>query len=125
MTENPIAGRVATWALLGTSPLLADRPTAQWEGGVYASNLSEWQREALKQIYKIKTLPRDWDNEGGLPPNEAVVNTAISLLCALPFEDLPIPFVVPTSSGGLQFEWSIGQRVVELGIRLDCSLEYL
>lgn len=100
-------------------------PSSQWVGGSSVLFLNDWQIEALKGVYKARALPSNWDNEGGEPPSEQVVHFAKAIITFLPFEDLQIPFVVPTSCGGIQFEWSEGQRELELEILPDCSLEFL
>jgi len=98
---------------------------SEWVGGSSALYLNDWQIAALKGVYKVRALRSNWDNEGGEPPSRQIVNFAKTLIASLPYEDLQIPFVVPTSCGGIQFEWSEGQKELELEILPDCSLEFL
>jgi len=41
------------------------------------------------------------------------------------FEDLPIPFVAPVSGGGIQLDWSVAGRELELHIMPDGSIQFL
>lgn len=100
-------------------------PSSQWVGGSSVLYLNDWQIAAMKGIYKVQALEPNWDNEGGEPPSQEVVSFAKAIITSLPFEDLQISSVFPTPCGGIQFEWSEGQKELELEILPDCSLEFL
>lgn len=97
----------------------------QWAGGVSSFGLNDWQTQALKGLFRLKRLPENWDGEGSLPPNTLAIDSAFELLVSLPFEDLPVPFVSPTSIGGVQFEWAQNGRELEVEILPDGLMEFL
>lgn len=100
-------------------------PISPWAGGSSVLYLSDWQTAALKGVYKVRGLSPNWDNEGGTPPSDRLIDFAAIVVTSLFLEDLPIPFVVPTPRGGLQFEWNEGRRELDVEILPDCSLEFL
>lgn len=97
----------------------------QWVDGVSSFGLNEWQTQALKGLFRVKRLCENWDGEGSLPPGTLAVESASELLVSLPFEDLPVPFVSPTSIGGVQFEWAQNGRELEVEILPDGLMEFL
>jgi hypothetical protein len=97
----------------------------QWVGGISSFGLNDWQTQALKGLFRLKKLPQNWDNEGSLPPSTQAIDSAFEILVSLPFEDLPSPFVSPTSNGGAQFEWTHNGRELEIEILPDGTLEFL
>jgi len=99
--------------------------TPQWSDVIPIRGLSSRQIEAVIGALKTENLPDNWDGYGSPPPPQRVVNISIKLLEAIPFDDLPVPHVVPVSGGGIQIEWSIGQRELELEILPDGSVEFL
>ncbi len=100
-------------------------PSAQWVGSISSFYLNEWQTGALKGIVRLENLRENWDNEGSLQPSRVTIETAKAFIRSLPYEDLPIPFVVPTSLGGLQLEWNEDRKEIEVEILPDGSLEFL
>jgi len=78
------------------------------------------RKEAIKKVMSFASLRPDWDGQGSQAPSLCVRQTAIDLLLELPGE-LPVPRVVPVSGGGYHFEWSMGDRELELSIEPDDS----
>lgn len=97
----------------------------QWADVVSSFGLNEWQTQALKGLFRLKRLCENWDGEGSLPPSTLAIDSASELLVSLPFEDLPAPFVSPTSMGGVQLEWVQNGRELEVEILPDGSMEFL
>ena len=85
----------------------------------------QWQKDALIALFHIALLPNDWDSYGSPPPSQQAVNNRERLLRMIEFEDLPAPHISPVSGGGIQIEWSILSRELELEILPDGSVEYL
>lgn len=97
----------------------------QWADGISSFGLSEWQTQTLKGLFRVKKLSDNWDGEGSPRPNTIALDSASELLVSLPFEDLPTPFVSPTSLGGVQLEWTQNGRELEIEILPDGSMEFL
>lgn len=89
---------------------------------------SYWHRDAVKATLQLAALPHNWDTYGSLPPTAIAIKGAIALLAhiaKLGFDDLPSPNVVPVPGGGVQFEWLVDTRELELEIRPDGSVDFL
>lgn len=79
--------------------------------------LPSWFPEVIEQLQAIASLPDGWDSYGAPSPDIRKVNAAWSLLVSLSDDpDLPQPYVNPTRSGGVQFEWEVGPRYFELDV---------
>lgn len=99
--------------------------TSPWSEMVPVDGLSHWQIQALKGVLQTVHLPNNWDSYGSPPPSLVARNTAIELIMHFDFDDLPTPDVVPVVGGGIQFEWIVGQRELELEILPDGAVEFL
>lgn len=99
--------------------------SVQWAGGFSSFFLNRCQLEALKGLLRVHRLQENWDGEGAEALTPRASAGALALVHALPFEDLPSPHVVPTSVGGVQFEWDQDRREIEIEVLPDASLEFL
>jgi hypothetical protein len=97
----------------------------QWADVVSSFGLNEWQTQAQKGLFRLKRLGKNWDGEGSLPPSTLAIDSTSELLVSIPFEDLPVPFVSPTSVGGVQLEWAQNGRELEIEILPDGLMEFL
>ena len=79
----------------------------------------------LEAIRALGRLPAGWDGQGGPPPSEDVVQIAIGIVCSLRTDEVPSPEAGPESDGGLQLDWWLGDRELEMHIRPSGALEYL
>lgn len=107
-------------------PRESTEPSTSWSSGVPFRNL--WELEALRGVFRAEALPRNWDSYGSPPPALVAVNRSLGLLrgiADLDLPDLPVPHVAPVRGGGIQFEWGVGQRELELEILPDGSVDYL
>ncbi|HJT19477.1 MAG TPA: hypothetical protein VJ746_03340 [Nitrospira sp.] len=84
-----------------------------------------WQKEPVLRIAECAVLKEGWDSYGGHPPSFDTVLAAIDLIDAIPQHDPPRPRVVPLSSGGIQLEWKLGQRELDIEIAPDSTYRYL
>jgi hypothetical protein len=92
---------------------------------VYPPWCPEWLASALDDIWRVASLPRDWDGEGSPPPTRRTVWTAVRLLQSSIHYSLPPPFVCPLREGGLQIEWQDGGRELETEFWDTGFVEYL
>ncbi len=94
-------------------------------GAIPVGAMEPWRREAIQKVIGFGTLAQNWDGRGSEGPTRAVKQTAVDLLLNVPGELLPAPRIVPVSGGGVHFEWSIGDRELEISIEPDCRIEAL
>ena len=97
----------------------------QWSGVVVSSDLSRWQIEAVRKLFQLLALPPDWDSYGSPPPSEVAVRAAERLVLGIDLDYFVTPRIVPVSGGGVQLEWSVGSRELEIEIGDEGSAEYL
>jgi hypothetical protein len=91
------------------------------------SRQENWLDPALRQLLKLTRYGQGWDSYGSPPPNPTAVVEAIVLL-ALSFQfvrDLPRPQIAPASGGGIQIDWYLGDRDLEIAILPDGTTEFL
>ena len=89
-----------------------------FDGGEFVfelvGDLPAWVEPTVRSLGKLLQLSPDWDTYGGSPVNPKCIAAALELaLCTLQ-DDTPVPSVVPTSRGGLQFEWHTGGVDLEI-----------
>jgi len=86
---------------------------------------------AKARAEEIRALPERWDSYNATIASQSTLDFALNFLrnAATMFaaykDELPTPFLVPTSSGGVQFEWEIEGRELELEIPRPNSFQYL
>lgn len=88
-------------------------------------------QEVLKRSQDLLQLPEGWDSYGAQSPGRRGMVFATNFLrdvigVLIDHKiDVPPPFLVPTAKGGVQFEWKIGPRELELEIPEKGRFEYL
>jgi len=75
-----------------------------------------WVWNVLDGISKLGSFKPNWDTYGGLPVEPASISAGLELLAATMGTTTPAPAVVPTSPGGIQFEWH------EAGVDLELEI---
>ena len=124
---NGLQFSTSTTSSLGQMYSQAQRSYAspQWSRVVLVSELSQWQIEAIRKLVQLLALPRDWDSYGSSPPSEVAVKAAGSLILDIDLEYVVSPRIVPVSGGGVQLEWRVGSRELEIEISYEGSAEFL
>lgn len=64
-----------------------------------------WAGEAANSLVEILNLAEDWDSYGAHSVELEIVFRAFEVLCSVMSDIVPMPSIVPTSSGGIQLEW--------------------
>ena len=72
---------------------------------------------AVHQMIELLELPPGWNSYNAKPIRKENVAFATTLLAGLMREDTPVPNIVPTAGGGVQFEWHVN------GIDLEISID--
>lgn len=73
-----------------------------------------WVDPTVQSLGKLLDLPPNWDSYGSPRIESNYINAALQLANQVMREDTPAPSVVPTSRGGIQFEWHM--RGIDLEI---------
>jgi hypothetical protein len=84
-----------------------------------------WLHAVGQKLDLIRSAGRNWDRERGEPINPEIVHMACELLVPLSPLGLPVPRIAPVLGGGIQFEWDIQGRELEIEILPDQTVEYL
>ena len=94
--------------------------------GLAADPKDEEFRVSIEQgLDRLASLPTNWDREGAPRIDPAIIRAARHFIARLPPNVAPIPAVVPSAAGNLQFEWSAGRRSLELEIESPATIHYL
>lgn len=100
-------------------------PTTQWETVEPLNASAPWMRSALNAVDQVRELPPGWDGGSSPSINAAILETARRLIArAAQVEEAPEPHVAPVPGGGLQLEWHIGGRDLELEVLPNGDLAY-
>ena len=75
-----------------------------------------WEKEVEAALRRFLELPEGWDSYGGKPLRHETGMFALQVLSGVMSESMPSPFVVPISTGGVQFEWHQNNLDIELYI---------
>ena len=93
--------------------------------------IDEQYDQVFRTIGQLVTLPENWDSYGGKPIKEHCIRNAFEILqYILELRDnndieVPTPFVAPISSGGIQIEWEVGDRYLQIDLVPESSeIEY-
>ena len=73
-------------------------------------------RRALADLERIATRLRGWDGSDGLPLAADALVTAARLVVRLSRDDELLPHLVPLSTGGVQLEWHVAGRSLEIEV---------
>jgi hypothetical protein len=87
--------------------------------------LSPKQAEAMRRLGDLVKLPANWDSYGSPPLSQVAVETVIDLLQRIDDRNLPAVRIVPVSGGGVQLEWRVSTRELQLEIASDGTAQYL
>jgi len=103
-------------------PLHNHRTTSQW---VDVIELHDGPLPAVQAIASLSTLPGNWDGLGSPPIAPTILTRAIELLTRFGAVVEPLSHASPVSGGGLQLEWYLRDRYLEVEVLPDGSLQYL
>lgn len=102
------------------SPIIVDE--AELAGEAFTGTSASF---VLAQVQDLQALPDNWDGYGAPRIGSDVANSATKLV-QIVSKSIPItPSVVPTTTGGVQLEWSVAGRSLELEVVSATDVEFL
>jgi hypothetical protein len=78
------------------------------------SNAALAAEQARDRISYLRTLPPGWNTYGSPAIAGQAIDRALQILEALRISGIRMPQIVPTSDGGIQFEWHLPTRRLEI-----------
>jgi len=84
-----------------------------------------WLVTASSKLFAIAGLPDNWDTYGSPSISSAVLGQSMRLLSQLSNLGFPAPKVLPSSGGGMQFEWEVEAQELEIEILPNGSTLFL
>jgi hypothetical protein len=88
----------------------------------------DWWNEAMQQLQAIRSVGENWDGYGAAAPRPEIIRSAEGFLHFLAKDvSVPAPYISPTRTGGVLFEWAHGPHQLEVDVytRDDASYVYL
>ena len=79
-------------------------------------------RQTIQTVLELRALPAGWNSYRAPPIGCDAILTAIELLTRTIPPDAPLPHVVPTSLGGVQFDWRSPSLEVEVRVQPDRAI---
>jgi hypothetical protein len=67
-----------------------------------------WLQPILDTLTQFAWLPANWDTYGGIPATSKALFASLHVISRLMTDTSTSPATVPTSEGGIQFEWYRG-----------------
>jgi hypothetical protein len=94
-----------------------DRSTTEGQG--------VWQQTVLHEVCGILDLKDGWDTYSAKRVSPQTGIFALQVLDAVMRDRSPIPSVVPTPIGGIQFEWHLENLDIEIHVEEPYSIDVL
>ncbi len=91
---------------------------------VLSEPTQNWAPAVLSQLEDHLRLPAGWDGHRARQLKLETVLYAVRLLTAVCKPNTPAPSVVPTVSGGLQFEWHLQSIDLEIVVFAPTKVEF-
>ncbi len=79
----------------------------------------------LRNLENLRELAEDWDSYGSPAVSERLIQNAKAFLNSVEDMHLPKTFVVPVSGGGVQLEWNVVDKELEVDFLQDNLVRYL
>lgn len=81
--------------------------------------------ESLRTISGLAQMPENWDTYGSPRIQRLAIQQAVEVLVASQTKCPAAPRIVPVAGGGLQIEWEMDARELEIEVLPDGSIETL
>lgn len=94
-------------------------------GTIATQALAPWVRNTVPRLLRLCQLGENWDSYGSPAPSAQLVQRIVDILRLAETDEFPEPEVVPASGGGIQLEWYMGDRELEIEFTPDRRIEFL
>lgn len=87
----------------------------------------DWYPSVSRRLRELSLYGPNWDSYDSPPPTAKAIQltTGLLLWARIHSRDMPRPHLVPVSGGGIQLEWQLGSRELELEVLPDGYVEFL
>jgi hypothetical protein len=99
-------------------------PIGESNRGMPVSPARHWQATVVRSITDLLRLPENWNSYGSQSVRYDTAMFAIVILENIMASGTPIPSVVPTALGGIQFEWHENDIDFEIDVIEPYHCEY-
>lgn len=106
-------------------PTISTFTSEQWESVSPTYGMPTALRLMFDKLTELSELPENWDGYGSRRIEPAAKKTASNLLLMVYSLGMPTPHIVPVSGGGIQLEWQIKGRELELEVLPDGEILFL
>lgn len=96
-----------------------------WVGTTSLLSSSSRLMTSVRRVQELARLPEGWDSYGARKIQPPALEAALRVLRVADSDLLPAPHLSPVADGGVQVEWSVGDRCAEVEIRPTGTLEFL
>jgi hypothetical protein len=111
---------------LGTSTAFLSSPTFRIQAGSLLvtgnGKPPPWLRVTVEALGTLLSLPPNWDSYEAAAVDPDAACRSIYLLSDIMRPDSPAPSVVPTTSGGVQLEWHLKGKDLEIEVISSCRV---
>ncbi|HXE71465.1 MAG TPA: hypothetical protein VNO81_02300 [Candidatus Nitrosotenuis sp.] len=104
LAERPLTEEVPSFTIEEAQPSEALVTLPYWRVKVEPW-APEWVQSCLQRIRGFLDHEEGWDSYDGRPLTKEALRKGLAVLAFIEAYGLPAPFVAPTSSGGILFEW--------------------
>lgn len=105
---------------------VAQSAMQQWSQSFLLRDI--WEVNPIKTVLGLQWLASNWDGYGSPAPSKALIDASIGFIRKIAEvgpEGLLPPNIVPLPGGGIQLDWHIGSRELEIPIFPDRHIEFL
>lgn len=119
MTRHDLRGRFAT--MLEAPAVAVQTVNDRWVESTPSSVAPAWYRE----LANFGEMEENWDGYGSPRISVDVLKTACQIVIESQCLNLPTPHISPTTGGGVNIEWAIADRELEVEVMPNGEVEYL
>lgn len=83
---------------------------------IFADRQYPWLVPVAENLERLLCYERDWDSHGALQLSGTAVQETFSMLCRVMTDDMPIPRLSATPSGGIQIEWRVPNVLMQVEV---------